>query len=386
MSASNIICQICGRAALEEFPQFAHLPRVTSDCKPFPAGGRLAICECGAIQKPIDAHWQKEADSIYEHYEIYFQSGGVEQPVFDPLTGSPRGRSAVILERFAASYPIAAEGKVLDVGCGNGAMLSSFAKFRDGWQLYGHDLSELNLAALSRIPGFKHLYTNPVEALPNGFDIITMLHSLEHFDRPVEALSALRSKLVDGGHLLIEVPDIEVTPFDMLVADHVSHFTRYDMARLLTRAGFRPVSLSNKWVSREITAVAAPGEASTGSADPPPSEPARRRVHRQLDWLHAVIAAGRSAAATGPGAFGLFGTSIAAAWLFGELGDAVSFFVDEDPSRRGGSLFGRPIYGPDQVETKATVFVPLIPKVAHKIAARLARFDIDLRLPPALPS
>ena len=158
MAKIDLLCRVCGKAALEEFPQFARLPRVTSDCRPFPAGGRLAICgECAAVQKPVDARWREEAAAIYAAYDVYFQSGGVEQAVFDPGTGAPRRRSAVLVDRLASNRKITETGTVLDVGCGNGALLSAFAEIRPGWRLFGHDLSEINRAALSRIPRFEQL-------------------------------------------------------------------------------------------------------------------------------------------------------------------------------------------------------------------------------------
>ena len=65
-------CQICGDGTLNELTAFADLPRVTSDCKPWPSGGRLAMCtSCGGIQKILDARWFAEIGEIYGAYEIY---------------------------------------------------------------------------------------------------------------------------------------------------------------------------------------------------------------------------------------------------------------------------------------------------------------------------
>ena len=385
MKAGNdLVCRVCGAAALDEFPQFARLPRVTSDCRPFPAGGRLAICsECAAVQKPVDARWREEAAAIYAAYDVYFQSGGVEQAVFDPATGAPRRRSAVLVDRLASNRPIAETGRVLDVGCGNGALLSAFAESRPGWQLFGHDLSEINRAALSRIPGFKQLYTGPIDAVPGGFDLVTLSHSLEHFTEPVEDLASLRAKLAAGGCLFIEVPDAAATPFDLLVADHVSHFTADSVSRVLARAGFEPLIVAPDWVVKELSVVAEPGVGARPPASPPQS--AGRRVAAQLAWLQALIDGARAAAATAR-PFGLFGTSVAAMWLFGEVGDAVEFFADEDPSRRGRRLLDRPILHPDDVPAGATVYVPLIPRVAQAVAARASGSGADFRLPPAFPA
>jgi hypothetical protein len=54
-------CRICGSPALHEFERFRRLERVTSDSRPWKAGGRLTVChECGAVQKLVDKDWLGE--------------------------------------------------------------------------------------------------------------------------------------------------------------------------------------------------------------------------------------------------------------------------------------------------------------------------------------
>lgn len=344
------------------------------------------VCNsCGAVQKPTDAKWQAEVDGIYAAYAPYFQSDGVEQAVFDPAKGMPRRRSAVILDRLAAVHSIGDRGRMIDVGCGNGVMLSAIAQFRPGWELSGHELSELHVDKLKTIPGFARLHTGDLNDLPGGFDLITMMHALEHFTEPLEALRILKDKLAPGGCLFIEVPNGAATPFDLMIADHVSHFTLHDFARLLERGGMGAKVLADDWVTKELSVVAT---ASGPIASlPPGGDPlaARRRVQAQLDWIAAVLAGARDAAA-GEGKFGLFGTSVAAMWLFGQIGDQVDFFVDEDPSREGTTLFGRPVYTPGQIPLNSVSYLALIPPVAKAVAARLTRPGAKFRVPPDVAS
>ena len=77
-------CHVCGRDSLAICPEFSALRRVTSDCKPWPAGGKLGHCAvCGAVAASTDVAWRREADDIYRHYTIYYQGAGAEQSVFD---------------------------------------------------------------------------------------------------------------------------------------------------------------------------------------------------------------------------------------------------------------------------------------------------------------
>ena len=84
MALAAFTCLACGARELEEIAGFGALPRVTSDCRAFPPGGRIAVCgACGAVQKPTDANWQAEVSAIYRQYEPYHQAGGVEQAVIE---------------------------------------------------------------------------------------------------------------------------------------------------------------------------------------------------------------------------------------------------------------------------------------------------------------
>ena len=79
----------------------------------------------------------------------------------------------------------------------------------------------------------------------------------------------------------------------------------------------------------------------------------------------------------------MFGTSVAATWLASGLGEAIDFYVDEDPARRGRSHLGRPILAPDQVAPGATVYLAFIGDIAARIAQRLGHLALDFAAPPA---
>src|SRR3954447_13179360 len=179
MTVTGFACHVCGAQELAAVADYERLPRVTSDCKPFPPGGVLAVCHnCGAVQKPANTRWREEAACIYRDYDIYFQSSGVEQSVFDPAAGAPRLRSQVLLEHLNGLRPFATTGTAIDVGCGKGTFLSAFARLHPGWKLAGYELSRANEPVLAEIPGFGRLYTGALSDLPSDFDLITLVHAL----------------------------------------------------------------------------------------------------------------------------------------------------------------------------------------------------------------
>ena len=376
---SGFTCGVCAASALRKLPSYARLPRVTSDCKPWPAGGTLTICEsCGTIQKTPDAKWLDEIRRIYEAYQIYHLSGGAEQVIFS-AAGQAVPRSHTLVDFVVSKLPRHEGGRLIDLGCGNGAALASFSRALPGWRLDGSELSDRVLPILKEIPGFETLYTGEVPQ--QAYDVVSMIHSLEHYVSPHDVLSEAAALLAPGGTLFVEVPDVETSPFDLLVADHRTHFTRATLGMLAARAAIEPDYLDNKLLPKENTLLAHRGTAPRGV----PADPGfgLKIVTRTLAWLEDVVDAATRLASQNSG-IGIFGTSISAMWLYGPLRDKVDFFVDEDRSRVGQEFDGRPIRAPQDVPAGAAVFVPLGSGVAERVIARLRGGTAEYLAPPPM--
>ena len=386
--ASNVtsdVCQVCGTGKLRPVQGFSDLLRITSDCKPYPSGGFLAVCgACGAVQKAPTNEWLIEITGIYEDYAAYYQSGGDEQIVFDRQSGLPRRRSDVLLERLVSLGRLADNGVVLDVGCGNGVTLTSMSRALPHWQLNGFEIGDDSLARLSIIPGFERLHTGTLDSINKPFDLVTMVHSLEHFPSPFDALKTLRRN-VCRDNLFIEVCNVDENPFDILVADHLIHFTPSSLSRLLQRAGFSPVSIATDWVAKEISLLAnisdIPDEFNVDTTVD--VKAIHQRLEAYVTWLKRLRDEALDAA-KGDNPFGLFGTSIAATWLAPQLEDKVAFFVDEDSSRIGREHLGRPIVHPNAIPQNAKIFMALAPRVASAIADRLGELPCTFVMPPLI--
>jgi len=381
MPIDDQVCKICGGALLTEIPELRSLPRVTSDCIPFRSGGRLLVCRvCGAAQSPADQQWFEEIHEIYSDYHAYHQSGGVEQHVVDPASGELRRRSEILLDRLQTLPGVPLSGRVLDVGCGTGATLRSFSE-RGGWRLHGLEVDAKNLHFLTALDGFETLYTGEIVDVRGSYDLITMVHALEHFAEPLDALRDLKSKIAAGGRIFVEVPNAQANPFDYVIADHMLHFTPAALAGLATRAGLSVDCLATNWVTKELSLTAHPSALEAPERDRNLGSATVDQVRAQVGWLRELLGAAKEAS-TSATSFGLFGTSIAATWLIGALGDAVSFFVEEDPHRVGRPYLGRPVLSPAEVKPESAVYVGLVPQIAAQIAKRLNGTIPNLRLPP----
>lgn len=382
IALSSHRCQICGQSALREFPRFRGLARVTSDSRPWAAGGRIAVCgECGAVQKLVEPAWLDEIEHIYQSYAIYHQAGGKEQPIFTGSGSPPQPRSRSLIQYLESKTRLDTCADVLDFGCGTGSALQTYSEFHTGWKLYGAELSTKNIALLKTIPGFIELFTGPPKDIPVQFDVITLIHALEHVLDPVAVVQQLSTRLKGAGILFVEVPDGCKNPYDLVIADHLLHFTLETLRLASHRAGLEIIELTDTVLPKELSLVGRGGAGVAPVIGFPDSKAAVERVGTQIDWLYAQIAAATEIC-TGNPRFGLFGTSISATWLAGILGDRVAFFVDEDPGRVGGQHMGRQILSPAEVSGNSNVFVPLIPEVAASVAARLSGPTVRFHAPP----
>jgi 2-polyprenyl-3-methyl-5-hydroxy-6-metoxy-1,4-benzoquinol methylase len=362
-------CLICGEDTLELVPGFEAFPRVTSDCRPWPPGGRMSVCHgCGAIQKIPDEKWTQEIGKIYAQYDIYHQSAGIEHAIFlSDGTALPRSRVLIDFVVEKGCWNIV-EGALIDIGCGNGVALENFSKALPRWALDGFELSDKVLNNLKAIPGFRRLYTGSITEILARYNLVSAIHALEHFPMPHQGLQDMMSLQNPEGQLLIEVPNIETSPFDLIVADHLLHFTTETLGYVVARAGLEVDVLSNKVLRKELTFLGHRGSSSRLDSDP---DKGKAIVHKAVGWLAEILKEVKVASAAPH--FGLFGSSIASQWLYGALGSRVKFFVDEDVNRMGHSINGIPIISPDQVSEGATVYAPIENVVLNGLDQRLSK-------------
>ena len=127
---------------------------------------------------------------IYDTYALYHQGGGFEQSVFDPA-GHSVTRSVRLLELLRESIGLPKTGRMLDIGYGNGSTLQAFGRMARHWELCGTELDEKNREMVRALPGVVELYTSPPPEVPGQFDLITMIHVLEHVPSPEDFLRSL---------------------------------------------------------------------------------------------------------------------------------------------------------------------------------------------------
>lgn len=372
MIKKTTTCIICKKGELQRIPEFSQLSRLTSDCRPFNKGGEIAVCaNCSLIQKIPDRKWLSEINQIYASYAAYSIAEGSEQLVMDSNTGLLSKRSHVIAKRLHEENIFSGNIDILDIGCGHGVTLEAFQHFFPEWGLYGHELDDSKLNHLSKIKNFQGLHTCDLRNVGAQFGLVTMVHSLEHFINPLETLVEIKNLVASGGYLFIQICNIDENPFDILIADHLTHFSPRTLAFTAWSAGYEVVLISKDWVKKEISALLRPANDQNNFYKYDLlGEDSFIALTKKNSWLKKLSEVASSQIIRGKG-FGIFGTSIAGTWLANELRDRVTFFVDEDPNRIGKKYLKRDIISPESIPDDAIVFLAMAPQIARQIAIRL---------------
>lgn len=95
--------------------------------------------------------------------------------------------------------------RFLDVGCGSGWLLETMQDA--GWEAEGQEWDEA--AANAALRRGLHVTTGPVSAVKGSFELITMLHVVEHVADPVDFLREAATKLSPHGRLVVTTPNVE---------------------------------------------------------------------------------------------------------------------------------------------------------------------------------
>jgi Methylase involved in ubiquinone/menaquinone biosynthesis len=140
------------------------------------------------------------------------------------------------------------EGKVMDVGCGNGGYIMLLKKM--GWEVYGIDISTNALEKIKQDPKTHVLNGDLLDQhLPeNHFDLVTFWHSLEHTRDPVAVLKEACRITKAGGNVIISVPNFsgifrrvfKSRWFPLELPRHLYHFSPSILNKMVSRAGFKP--------------------------------------------------------------------------------------------------------------------------------------------------
>ena len=221
-------CPLCGSAISQIFDQRVfHGQPVTN-----------VICRrCGLVyQSPRMTETERQA--FYQaEYRTLVQ--GQEGP--NPKDLAVQSTRARLVRGLVARGGIS-PARLLDIGCSSGLLLQ---EFRDHFHTQAMGIEPgtgyRQYAQAHGLTVYSSLEELRLAGLP-PFDLVCMMHVLEHLPDPVEYLQNIRAThLTPGGWLLLEVPNLYA--HDCFEVAHLVSFSPHSLKQVVQKAGYRVVLL-----------------------------------------------------------------------------------------------------------------------------------------------
>ncbi len=223
--SSELHCPLCGKSKAKVF----------SETDSFGFKVRYYLCQtCGFVfQNPGES---AAADPAFyaETYRKLYQS--TEEPTAKDLR-QQRLRAEYQLN-LIQNHGVCRLWRALDIGASSGTLMQTINEAYGG-EMIGVEPGNA-YRKLAEEKGFK-LYPSLEQLQANEtskFDLVTIMHVLEHLEDPLGTLREIRTSLLDyRGFLLVEVPNFYAHESYELA--HLTCFTEHTLSEMLKQAGFK---------------------------------------------------------------------------------------------------------------------------------------------------
>lgn len=292
------------------------------------------------------------ADFHYEH--IPYRNGS--NLVYNE-GASWRAYQDELAAEWLSSYALA-DGKVVEIGCGEGQFLERLRGA--GTQCIGFEPGpDATRAAAKGIECFPEYFQGSrlYDLRP---DAIICRHVIEHLADPLEFLEDIAIACCTAGispYVLAEVPSIEKAlrqgRINDFLYEHVSNFTCNSFETLFERAGFNVLDLRLRHDEEVITIAAKPRLGNTQREVRARAARFRLEVQEKVERTRRTLEAWRTAGLR-VALWGGTGKGAALINMVGITPDLVSTVIDSDPRKAGGFVpgTGHAIHSPDQLAAR----------------------------------
>lgn len=370
-------CNVCSTALRETV--YESDVSLTSLCAIYPQPTRVRLClHCGHLQTDkID-----DAASFYDTEYLILTGSEEEDQIYEVKDGRRIYRTEHQIEVLVGKLALEPQTRILDYGCAKSSIMRLLLDRDPRIEPHLYDVSDRYVPFWKKFvaPSQWATYEIP-DAWYGSFDIVTSFFALEHITCPADVVGQIARLLKPGGLFYGIVPNVLANSADLIVIDHVNHFTRSSLDCLLTSAGLEITEVDADAHRGAFVFIARRGSedaVTTWSADKGDIAAAASEVRELADfWAGAAQrlrgaeqrASGGHLAVYGAGFYGAFIKSCLA------RPERIRCFIDQNPYLQGRELDGAPIIAPDELPGDIrTVFVGLNPAHAKRIIASVDAF------------
>ena len=230
-------CILCGSEQYDEFDKVESFgyPLVYHQCE----------C-CGLVFQFSAANQAADEDFYAETYRQIYQASA--EPTKKDLW--VQEKRALSLAGILQTLKVQPRERILDIGASTGLLLETFKRGMKSQMNQETEEPSNNGDVVGVEPGDAYrsyaeqrglkMYSSLealLESKPEKFDLVSMIHVLEHLPNPVGVLGFIRKELLqDDGVLLLEVPNFYAHESYELA--HLACYTPHTLQEVLRQAGY----------------------------------------------------------------------------------------------------------------------------------------------------
>lgn len=372
-------CNLCGTPLSDKIYDSGDALSLTSLCTVHDGRTEVYVCGCcahvqSAAMADIDAYYDDSYDILVDSEE--------EDQIYEVVAGRKVYRTEHQVKVLRDKLALTTGTRILDYGCAKSATLRTLASQIPGLEVHLFDVSDRYRPFWDKfIPRERGATFELPADWQDRFDVVTSFFSLEHMAQPQDALRKIAALLKTGGTFYGIVPNVLSNTADLIVVDHVNHFTPPSLAWLLRANGFEVQDISDS-VHRGALVFVARKLAQAAGAQPAAQDEVQAivdRARRIADfWQQAgarvqafeqTLAADAPVALYGAGFYGAF----IASWL--RQPQRIRYVIDQNAFLQGRQLHGAPVIAPADLPSDiSTLLVGLNPAHARQIVGDIPAF------------
>ena len=333
---------------------------VSSDIKKVKYLSNFFICEnCGCLQKKLNKNYFKNIDTIYKDYEGFSKYNQIDQRKV--VEGNSSSRCELLFKKFLNKKKYT---EILDYGSSNGAMLLPYIGLNK--KLYATDLKcNLNPKIIKNKNFIKFINIKNFKNSKKKYDLITMIHVLEHLHKPREVLSNIAKKLKKDGIIFIQIPNFLLNPFDLCVYDHTIHFDKDSINRLAKICNLKIIKIDDKLMNGEFSIIL---KKINKSID---IKKINFPIHKKINYFNDFKK--KISQIKNIKSFSLLGTSISSLSIMHNFKGKIKNVYDEDIAKIGKKFEGKSIKQMRK-NNNENLFLPFYDKKLALIRKRIKKY------------
>jgi SAM-dependent methyltransferase len=364
-------CRVCGSVDLVSLYESPGDCSFTSSQTSLPLKLSVAFCRsCAHAQTPPLPNITEYYDTAYNFRNRDAEEDDIYRVDEGEIVFRAAHQARVIEQKIDLSNVV----RILDYGCGKASSLRKLTERHPSVIPYAFDVSESYVEAWDQFISKPNQATYAIpEKWIGQIDVVLSLFSLEHVEDPRGFVQTLKALLRTNGRVHLVVPHLYRNASDLLVADHINHFSASSMTRLFHDAGFKGIEIDTESHRAALVVSATLDSRAAITALPSDvniADTAQKAEAIAANWSASATRISGFEAGKRRGKVAIYGSGVYGLFIATTLEslENVAYFLDMNPYRQGLILMNRPVIAPRAIEDDVeTVLVGLNPVDAKQI-------------------